>query len=94
MALNTVENDVVVAGDEFSRCGDTSIPTNECYRVPNSPNPSGSYTYNQTGNNPPTVCTSEAEFRNDYAISRGYSAGEGIDTEKAREYHTDQIRCK
>lgn len=96
MVMNNVESKAVTLKDEFSRCGDTNSTLNECAAVPLSPGDAG--LYNRTGNTP-TQCNIVAQFSNDYAISAGYARGGNylgsyLTTEKAREYFTDQIRCK
>jgi prepilin-type N-terminal cleavage/methylation domain-containing protein len=96
MALNTVESESVDVFSEFSRCGNWNDSQNECAAVPNSP--MGSGPYNQTGSTP-SVCNTASEYSNDYAVSTGFSSGEVFlgqprTSEKAREYFTDEIRCK
>lgn len=101
MALNTVENDeVTTLEDELARCGDISRPGSECSAIPNTPLGGHSHIYNTdtSGNNLFPHCNfGDSGFRNDYAISKGYASGRDLPggaTEKAREYYTDQIRCK
>ncbi len=105
MALNTVEDEIVTYLHPLSRCGDINLGSgangNECAIVPT---PTGFYpntnpscgTYNCFGSQAPSCDTSE--INNDYAVWGGYASGgrSGMwrDSEKAREYFSDQIRCK
>lgn len=100
MALNTVEAETVEMTHEFARCGDVSQVTHECYAVPDDP--AGDFPYNTSGDTP-EACLLESEYGNDYAIRAGYAAGgtDGtpgigpyLDTDEAREYFSDRIRCK
>jgi hypothetical protein len=100
LALNTVEAETVGVGNEFLRCGDTDLSINECRTYMSGPgNTDTSYTYNSSfGASVPNVCNQVAEYSNDYAVSRGYAErgydGVWKDHARAREYFSDQIRCR
>ncbi|MAQ59298.1 hypothetical protein CL638_01120 [bacterium] len=96
MALNTVESETVEPTDDFSRCGDTSVSSQECAAVPSSPGDGGAY--NSSGSRP-AHCYQQSEMGNDYAVRAGFAmggtyGGSYVRTEKAREYFSDIIRCK
>lgn len=97
MAFNTVESELVLPEDEFSRCGNVNDTKNECSSVNTSPRDTGTY---NSGGATPLLCQlgGNNDYQNDYAVSAGYARG-GYDgsyltDEKAREFFTDQIRCK
>jgi hypothetical protein len=97
MALNTVEDDIVELRDEFSRCGDINRPILDCANVPFNPLVPGDYNDGNNGETP-DWCRA-TEIRNDYAVSSGYASRSDTiagyrTTPKAREYATEQIRCK
>lgn len=90
MALNTVETESVGADHAFSRCGNVSSSQYECQNVPQSPTVAGS-------NNTPAWC--QAGTENDYAVKSGFAnggtwSGNPYNSDLAREYFSEVIRCK
>lgn len=96
MAMDTVESESVGYTHSFSRCGDVGKSSNECASVPTSP--AVTFPYNTNGN-VPAQCNTPATYENDYALVGGYanggiSGGSYLDTEIAREYFSDIVKCK
>ncbi|MFT7644809.1 MAG: prepilin-type N-terminal cleavage/methylation domain-containing protein [Candidatus Paceibacteria bacterium] len=99
IAEDTVESENVDYSHPFVRCGAVNSASAECNRVPPSRVGSG---YNNTGSTP-EICklngTGDLTVTDDYALYGGYANGgwEGgsyYSTVKAREYFSDQIKCK
>lgn len=94
MAENTVESEDVDALHPFARCGNVADGSTECASVPTAV--TGNQPYNTAGNTP-NECQYNV-YKNDYALSGGYANGgwSGVyrDSERAREYFSDKIKCK
>ncbi len=96
MSMNGAENEVVTYKSPFARCGDMNLGIqNECTAVPSGP--TGNQAYNTVGSTP-NQCNTASIYDNDYAVRGGYAPGgfSGFyrETDRAREYFSDAIRCK
>jgi prepilin-type N-terminal cleavage/methylation domain-containing protein len=104
MSINGAEDEVVTYDSPFARCGDINLGTGEngnmCAAIPGTA--IGGYAgYNQdiTGNLSNQQClTTHPSFSSTYAVSGGFAPGGQrnaayLETEKAREWFTDMIRC-
>lgn len=104
MSMDGAETETVSVLDPLTRCGDLNDGSNECRSVPAQP--SGNQAYNTAGDQP-SQCTTVSVYENDYAVRGGYAprgwwnvsyrGNQGISEaadRRAREYYSDQIRCK
>lgn len=102
MSMNGAEEDFVPSDylHPFARCGNLFDGGNECSHVLDSPL-GGGYSYNVSGIQPSQCRNNHSQFETTYAVWGGYAPGGNWnndtnyrDNEKAREYFSDQIRCK